>query len=69
MNIGLDKLKDTEQQVIEMQATLSGKQVELDKKEKEASEKLKLMVNEKSTAETNKEKSIALSAQVDQKKQ
>lgn len=52
-----------------MQATLSGKQVELDKKEKEASEKLKLMVNEKSTAETNKEKSIALSAQVDQKKQ
>jgi hypothetical protein len=51
-----------------MQATLSGKKVELDKKEKEASEKLKLMVNEKSTAESSKEKSIALSKQVDEKK-
>lgn len=48
-----------------MQATLSGKQVELDKKEKEASEKLKLMVNEKSQAESSKEKSIVLSEQVE----
>lgn len=44
-----------------MQATLSVKKVELDKKEKEATEKMNLMVNEKTTAKEKKDQSIILS--------
>jgi dynein heavy chain 1 len=47
----LDKLKETQIEVTKMQADLAGKKMELEKKEKEASEKLKLMVNEKTIAE------------------
>lgn len=44
-----------------MQATLSGKKIELDAKEKEATEKLSMMVNEKTIASKSKDESIELS--------
>jgi len=36
LNVGLDKLKETETQVSEMQVSLNEKKTELEKKEKEA---------------------------------
>lgn len=44
LNVGLDKLKQTETQVLEMQGSLDLKKAELEKKEKEASEKMTLIV-------------------------
>lgn len=46
LNKGLEKLKDTEEQVATMEVTLKQKKAELEQKEKEANEKLKLMVSE-----------------------
>jgi dynein heavy chain 1 len=37
LNVGLNKLKETETQVLEMQSSLDIKRAELEKKEKEAS--------------------------------
>jgi dynein heavy chain 1 len=50
LNVGLDKLKQTEAQVLEMQGSLDLKKAELFKKEKEASEKMTLIVTEKTNA-------------------
>lgn len=44
LNVGLDKLKETESQVLNMQGSLDQKKAELEKKEKEASEKMTLIV-------------------------
>lgn len=54
LNVGLNKLKETEAQVLEMQSSLDIKRAELEKKEKEASEKMTLIVQEKTKANEKK---------------
>ena len=54
LNVGLNKLKETEAQVLEMQLSLDIKRAELEKKEKEASEKMTLIVQEKTKANEKK---------------
>ena len=61
LNVGLNKLKETEEQVIELQKSLDTYKAELEAKEKEANEKLKLMVKEQKEAEAKRESSITLS--------
>ncbi|EAR94592.2 dynein heavy chain, cytoplasmic protein (macronuclear) [Tetrahymena thermophila SB210] len=68
LNKGLEKLKDTEEQVATMESTLKKKKTELEQKEKEANEKLKLMVSEQNKAEQSKDESIKLTEQVDKQK-
>lgn len=60
LNVGLDKLKQTETQVLEMQGSLDIKKAELEKKEKEASEKMTLIVQEKTKAKEKQEESSKL---------
>lgn len=60
LNVGLDKLKQTETQVLEMQGSLDLKKAELEKKEKEASEKMTLIVQEKTKAKEKQEESSKL---------
>ena len=54
LNVGLNKLKETETQVLEMQSSLDIKRAELEKKEKEASQKMTLIVQEKTKANEKK---------------
>jgi dynein heavy chain 1 len=60
LNVGLDKLKQTESQVLEMQGSLDEKKKELEKKEKEASQKMTLIVQEKTKAKEKQEESAKL---------
>jgi dynein heavy chain 1 len=60
LNVGLDKLKETESQVLNMQGSLDQKKAELEKKEKEASEKMTLIVQEKTKAKEKQEESSKL---------
>ena len=64
INSGLNKLKETEQTVLEMKNSLSEYKVNLIAKEKESKEKLKLMVEEQKKAEKEKETSIKLEAEL-----
>lgn len=48
-----------------MEVTLKKKKAELEQKEKEANEKLKLMVSEQNRAEQSKEESIKLTEKVE----
>lgn len=68
MNVGLQKLRDTEEQVATMEITLKQKNAELEQKEKEANEKLRLMVTEQNKAEQSKEESIKLTKLVEEQK-
>ena len=65
LGAGLNKLKETEEQVIKLQVELDKYKEELDKKEKLANEKLKLMVAEQNEAEKRREASIKLSQELD----
>eukprot|EP00830_Metopus_es_P014557 TRINITY_DN3901_c0_g1_i1.p1 TRINITY_DN3901_c0_g1~~TRINITY_DN3901_c0_g1_i1.p1 ORF type:complete len:1012 (-),score=209.87 TRINITY_DN3901_c0_g1_i1:2492-5527(-) len=58
LNVGLNKLKETEAEVIALQTSLDKSQKELEIKQKLANEKLKLMVQEQKQAEAKKELSI-----------
>lgn len=65
--MGLDKLKQTETQVLEMQGSLDIKKAELEKKEKEASEKMTLIVQEKTTAKEKQDQSEKLKVIIETK--
>ena len=67
LNSGLDKLKQTENQVLEMQGSLDIKKLELEKKEREASIKMGLIVTEKTNAKEKAELSTRLKAELDVK--
>lgn len=67
LNVGLDKLKLTETQVLEMQGSLDIKKAELEKKEKEASEKMTLIVQEKTKAKEKQEQSEKLKVIIEAK--
>lgn len=67
LNSGLDKLKQTENQVLEMQGSLDIKKFELEKKEREASIKMGLIVTEKTNAKEKAELSTRLKAELDVK--
>lgn len=60
LNVGLDKLKQTETQVLEMQGSLDLKRTELFQKEKEAGEKMTLIVQEKTRAKEKQDESSKL---------
>jgi len=55
LNRGLDKLKESEDEVKKLQATLTIYQKELQEKEKIASEKMNSIVTEKVTSTKQKE--------------
>ena len=65
LGVGLNKLKETEEQVIKLQVELDRYKEDLDKKEKQANEKLKLMVAEQAQAEQKREGSIKLSSELE----
>ncbi|CAJ0587193.1 unnamed protein product, partial [Mesorhabditis spiculigera] len=54
LNIGLDKIKETEEQVLELQKSLSQKSNELEEKKAEANKKLKQMLLDQQKAEEEK---------------
>jgi len=65
LNVGLQKLKDTEQQVKELQISLEQKNRELEAKNQMANQKLKQMVEDQQTAEARKKDSQVLQAKLD----
>eukprot|EP01117_Protostelium_nocturnum_P006264 TRINITY_DN2259_c0_g1_i6.p1 TRINITY_DN2259_c0_g1~~TRINITY_DN2259_c0_g1_i6.p1 ORF type:complete len:4259 (-),score=1954.67 TRINITY_DN2259_c0_g1_i6:110-12886(-) len=65
LNIGLQKLRDTEQQVKELQQSLALKNKELEQKNVLANEKLKQMVEDQQIAEQKKKDSMELQAKLD----
>jgi len=65
LNVGLGKLKETEEQVVQLQKSLDVYKTELEAKEKQANEKLKLMVKEQKEAEQRRENSIKLSKELE----
>jgi dynein heavy chain 1 len=60
LNVGLDKFKQTKTEVLEMQGSLDLKKAELEKKDKEASEKMTLIVHEDTKAKEKQEESSKL---------
>ncbi|CAK4126621.1 unnamed protein product [Aphanomyces euteiches] len=62
LNVGVDKLVATHNQVAELQAQLSAKERELQKKDIEANEKLQLMVVEQNEAQLKKKETEVLAA-------
>ena len=65
LNVGLNKLKETEDQVVKLQAELDRYKTDLDAKDKQANEKLKLMVAEQNQAEQKRENSIKLQSELE----
>lgn len=65
LNIGLQKLRDTEQQVKELQASLALKNKELESKNQLANEKLKQMVEDQQVAEQRKKDAQELQVKID----
>ena len=66
LNIGLQKLRDTEQNVKELQVNLAAIGKELETKNKQAEEKLKQMVEDQQIAEQKKKDSQELQIKLDQ---
>jgi len=66
LNIGLQKLYDTEKQVKELQQSLATKNQELEAKNNLANEKLKQMVEDQQVAEQKKKDSTTLQTELDQ---
>ncbi|TDH68981.1 hypothetical protein CCR75_000940 [Bremia lactucae] len=62
LNVGVQKLQATHEQVAELQGQLSVKEKELKKKDVEANEKLQQMVQEQNEAQTKKKDTEALAA-------
>lgn len=67
LNVGLDKLKQTETQVMEMQGSLDEKKRVLEIKEKEASSKMTMIVQEKTKAKEKQTESAALKIKLEAK--
>lgn len=67
LNVGLSKLKETEHQVAELQESLALKEVELQQKNKQAEEKMQLMVEQQAVAEERKKDAESLAVDLDQK--
>lgn len=67
LNVGLAKLKETEQQVAELQQSLGLKEVELVEKNQQAEEKMQLMVEQQAIAEERKKDAESLAVDLDQK--
>lgn len=67
LNVGLDKLKQTEAQVLEMQGSLDVKKAELEAKEREASSKMTMIVQEKTKAKEKQTESAALKVKLEEK--
>ncbi len=65
LNIGLQKLRETEQQVKDMQISLAEKNRELETKNKQAEEKLKQMVQDQQVAEQKKKEAQDLQVKLD----
>jgi dynein heavy chain 1 len=66
VNAGLDKLRQTQENVEELKTGLGAKTFELRKKETLANEKLQQMVADQNEAEKRKEEAVKMSAQVEQ---
>jgi dynein heavy chain 1 len=64
LNIGLDKLKQTEEQVAVLQLSLNEKEKELTQKNKEANDMLQQMVTDQNEAEKNKAEALILSEEL-----
>jgi dynein heavy chain 1, cytosolic len=62
LHVGLDKLRDTVQQVEELRQSLAIKRTQLEAKNAEANEKLKQMVTDQQEAESKKKASIEIQA-------
>jgi dynein heavy chain 1 len=65
LNVGLQKLRETEQQVKELQVELAQKNRELELKNEEANSKLKKMVEDQQIAEQKKKDSQDLQVKLD----
>jgi dynein heavy chain 1, cytosolic len=62
LNVGVQKLKATHEQVAELQKQLALKEKELKKKDVEANEKLQQMIREQNEAESRKKETVQLAA-------
>ncbi|KNC52645.1 cytoplasmic dynein [Thecamonas trahens ATCC 50062] len=67
LNTGLDKLRETEEQVLELQKSLAVKNTELAAKNEEANAKLKQMVKDQQVAEEKKKESLKMAAELEAK--
>ncbi|KAF2072162.1 hypothetical protein CYY_006521 [Polysphondylium violaceum] len=65
LNIGLKKLRDTEQQVKELQVSLAQKNRELEIKNEQANQKLKQMVQDQQIAESKQKEALDLQVVLD----
>lgn len=66
LNVGLDKLNATAEEVEELRGSLAVKEKELEQKNREANDKLQLMVHDQNIAETKKSEAEKLSKELDQ---
>ena len=66
LNIGLDKIRTTEEQVAKLRVTLESKDKELAAKNVEANEKLRQMLEDKNYAEKKKEESEKLGKELEE---
>ena len=62
LNVGLEKLRDTVDKVSDLRVSLAQKKTQLEKKDKEANEKLQSMVAEQQMAEQRKQTSLEVQA-------
>ncbi|EFA77050.1 cytoplasmic dynein heavy chain [Heterostelium album PN500] len=69
LNIGLKKLRDTEQQVKDLQVSLAQKKNELEVKNEQANNKLKQMVADQQIAERKQKEALELQSQLDTRNQ
>eukprot|EP00919_Chromeraceae_sp_WS-2016_P001806 GHVR01004377.1.p1 GENE.GHVR01004377.1~~GHVR01004377.1.p1 ORF type:complete len:4168 (-),score=965.61 GHVR01004377.1:131-12634(-) len=67
LQVGLEKLKETEEQVSQLQASLAVSERELTQKKSESDDKMKLMVTEQTTAEEKKKIAEVLAKELDKK--
>eukprot|EP00939_MAST-03C_sp_MAST-3C-sp1_P003513 g3513.t1 len=67
LNIGLDKIRKTEEQVAKLRVKLESKDKELVAKNKEANEKLKQMLEDKNSAEKKKEDAEKLGKELEER--
>uniref|UniRef100_A0A7S1KNU3 Dynein heavy chain, cytoplasmic n=1 Tax=Percolomonas cosmopolitus TaxID=63605 RepID=A0A7S1KNU3_9EUKA len=65
INRGLQALRSTEEEVSNLQATLKVKKEDLAQKNKQADEKLKIIVKDKQLAQTKKDESLQLAQELD----
>ena len=69
LNVGLEKLRDTVAKVRDLRASLAQKQVQLEKKDAEANEKLQRMIADQREAEQRKSASLKIQAHLDKQEE